>query len=493
MTPAQSALAALRVAEMYRADAVAIDAGTPGHVLMENAARAIANAIRRQWSPRPTLVLAGPGANGGDGWAVARLLDDAGWPVRLASLGERAALTGDAAHHAGLWRGSVEPARPMALKGAELIVDALFGAGLSRPLAGPALALIEAMAASQAPVVAVDLPSGVSGDTGQALGGAAPAALTVTFFRKKPGHLLAPGRFLSGKIVVAEIGIPAAAADSATVFENGPGLWPGVVARPAADGHKYSRGHLLVAGGAEATGAARLAARAGLRAGAGLVTIACPRAAWPIYAAAEMAVMTKPIDGAAGFAATMLADERLSTVLLGPGLGVGAETRAMTAAAATAGRQLALDADALTSFADDPAALFALIAAARAVLMTPHMGEFQRLFPDIAAIEPWDKLAATRAAAKRSGAVVLLKGADTVIAAPDGMAAINTNAPATLATAGAGDVLVGIAGGLLAAGSSPFTAAAAAAWLHGAAAAHLGPGLIASDLLNAIPAALQVI
>jgi len=492
MTPAQSALAALRVAEMYLADAAAVDAGTPGPVLMENAARAVANAICRRWSPRPTVVLAGPGSNGGDGWAVARLLDDAGWPVRMAMLGDRAALTGDAAHHAGLWRGPVEAARPSALQGAELIVDALFGAGLARPLAGPTLALVEAMAERQAPVVAVDLPSGVSGDTGQIMGGAAAAALTVTFFRKKPGHLLAPGRFLAGEIVVAEIGIPVTVAERATVFENGPGLWREVVARPTADGHKYTRGHLLVAGGAVATGAARLAARAGLRAGAGLVTIACPRSAWPIYAAAEMAVMTKPVDGAKGFQ-RMLDDERLSTVLLGPGLGVGEDARSMTAAAAAAGRQLALDADALTSFAEDPNALFAHIATAPAALMTPHMGEFRRLFPDLAAAEPWDKLVATQAAARRSGAVVLLKGPDTVVAAPDGMAAINTNAPATLATAGAGDVLVGIAGGLLAAGASPFVAAAAAAWLHGKAATDFGPGLIASDLLDAIPAALKAV
>lgn len=490
MDGGRSALALLSVGEMYAADATAIAAGTPGVALMEAAARALAKAIRRRWSPRPVVILAGPGANGGDGWALARLLAEVGWPVRLAILGDRSKLSGDAAHHASLWTGPVEPASPDVLEGAGLVVDALFGAGLGRPLAGKALALTAAMESGPAPIVAVDLPSGVRGDTGQVLGGAANATLTVTFFRKKPGHLLMPGRQIAGEIVVADIGIPHSAASGATAFENGPALWPAVTKPLGADGHKYDRGHLLVAGGAEATGAARLAARAGLRSGAGLVSIACPRDAWPIYAAAELAVMAKPIVGAAGFEALLADDPRFSTVLLGPGLGVGQATRAMTAAAAAAGRSLALDADALTSFEADPAALFGLICQAKQTLLTPHMGEFRRLFPDLAgAGQSWDKLAATRQAAARAGAVVLLKGADTVIAAPDGRAAVNANAPPTLATAGSGDVLVGIAGGLMASGAPAFEAAAAAAWLHGAAASS-DKGFIASDLLDRLPLAI---
>lgn len=481
----------LTVSEMYRADAATIAGGVPGTTLMENAGAAVAAAVRRRWSPRPTLVLAGPGANGGDGWVAARLLAAAGWPVRVGLLGDRAKLTGDAAHHAALWAGPTAPAAPDAVADADLIVDALFGAGLARALDGQAKALADAMAASPAPVVAVDLPSGVNGDSGQVLGAAASAALTVTFFRKKPGHLLAPGRFLAGEIVVADIGV-GPAADPATLFENAPALWPGTPAAPDPMGHKYGRGHVLVAGGAETTGAARMAARAALRAGAGLATIACPRASWPVYAAAELAVMVRPVDDAAGFAA-LLDDPRFSTAVLGPGLGVDAHARALVRAAAAAGRRLVLDADALTAFERDPPALFAMTEAAPAAVLTPHGGEFRRLFPDIAAEPTAGKVAQARAAARRAGAVVLLKGPDTVIAAPDGRATINGNAPPTLATAGAGDVLAGVVAGLLADGAGAFAAAAAAAWLHGAAASAHGPGLIASDLIDRLPAAVEAL
>lgn len=481
----------LTVEEMYAADQTAIDAGTPGIELMEAAGQACAEAIMRRWNARPTLVLAGTGANGGDGWVIARLLKAAGWPVEIALLGDRARLVGDAGHHAGRWDGSVAPPDPARIAGHGLIVDALFGAGLARPLDGAAAALVEAVRAHTAPVVAIDLPSGVSGDTGQVLGVAAPADLTVTFFRKKPGHLLAPGRFLCGETVVADIGIEPEAAAGAAAFENAPPLWPETP--PAHDplGHKYRRGHVLVAGGAETTGAARLAARAALRAGAGLVTIACPRSSWPVYAAAELAVMAKPIDGVDDFE-RLLADRRYSTIVLGPGLGTDDHAKALIRAAADAKRNLVLDADALTAFEAEPDALFAMTRAAPAAALTPHGGEFRRLFPDLAATADIGKLAQTRAAAARAGAVALYKGPDTVVAGPDGKAAINTNAPPTLATAGSGDVLSGVIAGLMAAGSPAFDAAAAAAWLHGAAAGD-GPGLIASDLIDRLPEALSLL
>lgn len=474
----------LTVAESYAADAYATAHGVPGVELMANAGAGIASAIRERWAPRSTVVLAGPGANGGDGWVVARLLAEAGWPVRLALLGAREKLSGDAAHHAAFWTGPVEPLAPAALEGAALVVDAIFGAGLARPVAGVAAETLEAAAAGPAPIVAVDLPSGVAGDTGEVLGFAAPAALTVTFFRKKPAHLLAPGRFLAGEIVVVDIGTPAAAAADARAFENAPALWPTAPASLDPAGHKYGRGHALVAGGLETTGAARLAAKAALRSGAGLVTIACPRAAWPVYAAGEAAVMVRPIDDVAGFA-RLLEDRRFTTVVLGPGLGLDDRARSLVETAAAAKRKLVLDADALTGFADAPGRLFEMTRSAPAAVLTPHEGEFARLFPDLAG----DKLTRARAAAARSGAVVLLKGPDTVVAAPDGRAAINASAPPTLATAGAGDVLAGMIAGLLAEGASPFDAAAAGAWLHGAAAQSLGRGLIASDLVEAIPAA----
>ena len=481
MSNPRAPIEVLTVQEMYAADRRAIAAGTPGTVLMERAGAAIAAEIERRWGPSPVTILAGPGANGGDGWVVARLLAAKGWTVRMTLLGDRSALKGDAAHHSALWDGPVEPA---AIGDAAIVVDALFGAGLSRPLAGDALALVEALKASRtnlgAKIVAVDLPSGVSGDTGAVLGAAAKADLTVTFHRKKPGHLLLPGRGLCGDVVVADIGIPP---ESGRTFENAPALWPETPVRLDLAGHKYRRGHALVAGGAETMGAARMAARAALRAGAGLVTIASPREAFPIYAAAELAVMVRPFEGPAGYA-DILDDPRFTPLLLGPGLGVGA--RALVETAGATGRPMVLDADALTAFEDDPDALFRLTRAAPAIL-TPHGGEFARLFGK----GEGSKLAMARMAAERSGAVVILKGADSVIAAPDGRAAINANAPPTLATAGSGDVLAGIACGLMAGGAPPFEAAAAAVWLHGDIAAAFGAGLVATDLIDGIPPALN--
>ena len=476
-------LALLSVAEMYAADAAAARAGTPGHVLMESAGRAVAQAVTRRWAPRPVSVLCGPGNNGGDGFVAARLLADAGWPVRLGLMGTRERLKGDAAAMAARWEHAVEPLAPALLDGEPLLVDALFGAGLTRPLGGVALALAEAGCARDLPCVAVDIPSGIHGDTGAALGGAFRAAVTVTFGRRKYGHLLLPGRAHAGEVVVADIGIPAAAiaALDIRVHENAPVLWKALQPVPAPADHKYSRGHAIVIGGDGAhSGAARLAARAALRAGAGLVTVHAPEAAIPVYAAQLTAVMVAPaadLDSA-------LADERCNALLIGPGCGVSPTTREQTRRALEAGKRCVLDADALTAFKDDPAALFAALGPD--TVLTPHEGEYRRLFS-----HEGDRLARVRAAARESGAVVILKGADSVIAAPDGRAAINTNAPPTLATAGAGDVLAGFILGLLAQGMPAFEAAAAGVWLHGAAAAEFGPGLIAEDLTETLPRVLR--
>ena len=477
------ALALISVAEMYAADAAAARAGTPGLTLMENAGRAVAHAVMRRWAPRPVALLCGPGNNGGDGFVAARLLADAGWPVRLGLLGARERLEGDAAAMAARWEGPVEPLAPALLDGAPLVVDALFGAGLTRPLAGAALALAEESAARGLPCAAVDIPSGIHGDSGAALGGAFRAALTVTFGRRKTGHLLLPGRLCAGELVCADIGIPPAAlaAGEARVHENAPALWRALLPAPAPDGHKYSRGHALVVGGDGAhSGAARLAARAALRAGAGLVTVHAPEAALPVYAAQLSAVMVaSTVDLAAA-----LADERRNALLIGPGCGVSPATRERTLRALGAGKRCVLDADALTAFRGEPAALFAALGPD--AVLTPHEGEYRRLFS-----HQGDKLARARAAARESGAVVALKGADSVIAAPDGRAAINANAPPTLATAGTGDVLAGFILGLLAQGMPAFEAAAAGVWLHGAAAAAFGPGLIAEDLSETLPSVLR--
>lgn len=479
--------ALLSVEEMYRADSLAMQGGVPGLTLMEAAGTAIARAIRRRFRPRPVAVLCGPGNNGGDGFVVARLLAAEGWPVRLGLLGAPDALKGDAGANAARWRRPIRPLDPDLLAGDPLVVDALFGAGLARPLDGIARTLIEAINARDLDCIGVDVPSGVHGDSGQVLGVAPACRLTVTFFRAKPGHLLLPGRTLCGELIVADIGIPAAALDAIrpATFANAPALWQEHLPRPARAGNKYHRGHAVVVGGDEMTGAARLAAEAARRIGSGLVTIAAAPAVHAIYAAGRPGTIVARIADA-GALQELCSDPRRNAILIGPGAGVSTQTRERVLMLLGLAKPCVLDADALTVFRDDPESLFAAIKAP--CVLTPHEGEFARLFADSG-----DKLARARGAAARSGAVVLLKGADTVIAAADGQAAINANAPPTLATAGSGDVLAGMILGLLAQGVPAFMAAAAAVWLHGQAASVVGPGLIAEDLIDALPQACAVL
>jgi ADP-dependent NAD(P)H-hydrate dehydratase / NAD(P)H-hydrate epimerase len=477
--------ALLTPAEMSHADRAAMAAGVAGITLMENAGRAVAETVMARWSRCRVLVLCGPGNNGGDGFVAARHLAAAGWPVRLALLGAREKIGGDAAHHAALWREPISPLDAKLLDDADLVIDAIFGAGLSRPIEGEARAVIDAMAKRCLPIVAVDVPSGLDGASGEVRGAAASAAVTVTFFRKKPGHLVMPGRLLCGEIVLADIGIPASVLTeiAPTTHENAPALWLDAYPWPALDAHKYRRGHVLVSGGEVMTGAARLAARAAARMGAGLVTVAAPASVWPVYAASLTSVIVRPLVGPDDYD-ELLADRRRNALLLGPGLGTAEANRAKVLATLATGRAVVLDADALTLFADAPKALLAAIRGP--TVLTPHEGEFARLFR-----ASGDKLARARAAARDSGATVLLKGPDTVIAAPDGRAIINSNAPPELATAGSGDVLAGMIVGLLAQGLDPFRAAAAACWLHGDAATAFGPGLVAEDLIDRLPAALS--
>ena len=492
--------------EMAEADRLTVAGGIPGGVLMENAGLAVADAVARRWPRRPVAVLCGPGNNGGDGFVLARILAERGWPVRLLLLGERAALKGDAAAAAGRWEGPVEvlgeaSLADTVLDGTALVVDALFGAGLARPIDGIAGAVIAALNACQVPVVAVDVPSGVDGASGEVRGCAPFASLTVTFFKKKPGHLLLPGRLHCGEILVAPIGIPAAVLDRvrSVVAANHPDWWLNAFPWPGPESHKYTRGHALVAGGAVMTGAARLAARAAARLGAGLVTVAVPQAVFPIYAVALTGIIVQPMSGeGAGNTIDafreLLADPRRNAVLIGPGAGIGPLTREKALAILESGKRAVLDADALTVFADDPQVLFSAIRSAEApiAVLTPHEGEFSRLF-DRSGSKLASKLDRARGAAQASGAVMLLKGSDTVIAAPDGRAAINDGAPAELATAGSGDVLAGMVVGLLAQGMPAFEAAAAAVWLHADAARRIGPGLVAEDLIEGMPAALAAL
>ena len=486
---ASSDLALLRCAEMARADAAAIAGGIAGSRLMETAGRAVAAAVAAHHRRRPVVVLCGPGNNGGDGFVAARHLQEAGWPVRLGLLGAREALKGDAAWAAQGWTGPAETLSPSLLDGRPLVVDALFGAGLSRAIEGSAAVVVDRINADRLAVIAVDVPSGLHGDTGQVLERALSAERTVTFFRAKPGHYAVEGLRRCGVLHIVNIGIPAAVLDAIEprLWLNGPALWHPLLGRDGLADHKFARGHLTILGGATATGAARLGALAARRAGAGLVTVAAPRAAMPVYQAAEPGNLIVESEDAPAFG-KLLADPRRNAVLVGPGSGIDERTRGACLAALAARRAVVLDADAITAFADAPGRLFAAIA--WPTLMTPHEGEFRRLFADLAD-EP-DKVERVRRAAARSGATVLLKGPSTVIAAPDGRAVINVHAPASLATAGSGDVLAGIAGGLMAQDLSPLAAAAAAAWLHGESAFRFGRhGMIAEDLIARLPEALH--
>ena len=465
--------ALLTPVQMARADKAAVELGQSGPALMEAAGRAVVRAVMRHFGRCRVLVLAGPGNNGGDGYVAARLLRQQGWPVRLAALAAPRQGS-DAAGAAELWRGpsaGFDSAEfdPAEAARADLVIDAVFGAGLARSVDG---VVAETLRAARR-VVAVDVPSGVDGATGAVRGFAPEAALTVSFFRLKPGHLLLPGRARCGRIELADIGIPDRVLDAIAplTFANLPTLWrlPGL----SAEAHKYSRGHVSVVGGAAMTGAARLAAEAARRAGAGMVTIAALGAA-ETYRAGEPGLLVSSDD-----IATLLGDDRRKVWVCGPGLGLE-QARSVFPALIAAHRLVVGDADVFSAFAGEAQGLRG------AAVLTPHAGEFARVF----GAPGDDRLSAARQAAARTGAVVLLKGADTIIAAPDGRAAINLSAPPWLATAGAGDVLSGVIAGLLAQGMDAWQAAAAGAWLHGRAAALVGPGLVVEDLLPALGRAL---
>jgi NAD(P)H-hydrate epimerase len=480
----------LNVEEMFAADHFAADHGVPSLELMEQAGLAVANEICKRWTSRSCAVLCGPGNNGGDGFVVARLLNARGWDVWVETAEDTSQLKGDAAHMARRWSGETISLTHGG-RGAELFVDALFGAGLSRSLEGAVRSRAISLQQERDRIVAIDVPSGLHGDTARSFDGVSvKAALTVTFFRKKPAHLLLPGSQLCGDVVVADIGIPEAAIATIKpkLLENGPALWR--YPWPNSESHKYARGHcVVVSGPAHATGAARLAARGALRVGAGLVSVASPLDSVPINAAALTAIMVKPFSGAQGLA-DLLKDRRFNAVVAGPGSGVGQATKELVAAALASRAACVLDADALTSFADEPQSLFALLR--EPAVLTPHHGEFERVFPGLLD-KSRNKVDAARAAAAAARCTVLIKGADTVVAATDGRAIVNSNAPPALATAGSGDVLAGFIGGLMAQGLNSFESAAMAVWLHAEAARLFGPGLIAEDLSEQLPRVLRVL
>ncbi len=502
--PTEEKTELLSVEEMYTADSLAISSGIPGTELMDNAGRALADEAAGLCQSGRIVVLCGPGNNGGDGFIAARALAerngdraDPSFDIRVCLLGNVETLKGDAKWAADQWLampgGEIHPIDTECLAGADLVIDALFGAGLARPIEGIAQTVISNLnSAPQCTVVSVDVPSGIDGNTGQALGAAVQATKTVTFFRMKPAHMLLPGRMNCGNVVCADIGIKSAHLSEigCRTFQNVPALWWEKFPRPSRDDHKYTKGHaLVVSGNAGKTGAARLAAITALRVGAGLVTVAGPPAAMLELASQLTTVMVTEADQPDALR-DILADQRKNAVVIGPGLGVGGVTRDFVGAVLSANCSAVLDADALSSFESRADQLFKGIHDKS--VLTPHGGEFMRLFPEFPPDEH-GKLQSARKAAERSGGVVVFKGPDTVIAAPDGRAAINRNAPPTLATAGAGDVLAGMIGGLLAQGMPTWEAACAGVWLHGECATNLGRAVIAEDLSWALPDVLEAL
>lgn len=472
--------------EMARADRLAIQSGISGQQLMQNAGQAVADVIQERSEKRPVAVLCGPGNNGGDGFVVASLLKDAGWPVRLAMLGDINALPEDAAFFARKWSGATEPLSLSILEGNPLVIDALFGAGLCRPLTGPVLEMVQTINARDMNVVAIDLPSGLNGSSGQILGDAINATVTVSFFRAKPGHFLYPGRGKCGQLIIRDIGIPDSVLSEIRPqsAENQPGHWNFKYPFPRYDDHKYSRGCGVIWGGEILSGAAILAAHAARRMGCGIVRIAVPENSLGRYLNSSPGDIVTPWSCLQDGLDT-LKDKRVTAVLLGPGAGVNDNTKKAVLSVLESQKPVVLDADALTVFKDSPGELFTHCHAF--TVLTPHHGEFERLFPDLSG----SKVERAGQAAKMTNATLLFKGADTVIAAPDGRTLINSNAPPWLATAGSGDVLAGMISALMAQGLQAFDSAAIACWMHSQCAINFGPGLIAEDIAGEIPGILK--
>ena len=496
----------LSVAAATRSDSCAISAGVSGRQLMDRAGLAIAHRVldgmvAPDW---PVQILVGPGNNGGDGYIAARYLAEAGIRPQLLALHGRTPVHGDGEEAAQRWLasgGAIGHARPDHLADTGIVIDALFGAGLNRALQDEPGELIAALAARaetrRLRVIAADLPSGVSGDSGDLLGTVARAEISVTFSRPKAGHLLYPGRERCGKLFVADIGIPDSCLPSgglagpAMLFENMPDLWVKSMRMPRWDDHKYRRGVVLILGGAEMTGAARLAAQAARRVGAGLVRLAVPERVEAIYRADRPGLLVAALERECW--SLLLADRRVGSVLLGPGAGRDDTLVKELYAAIRESPEdcrVVLDGDALTCLtATELAQLIA--ETKREVVITPHDGEYAALCRDVGGDCGPDRLCRARWLAELSGATVILKGPDTVIADAKGRAIIETRAPATLATAGSGDVLAGLCAGLLAQGMATLEAAACAVWLHSQAACMMGHGLIAEDLPEQIPKILN--
>ena len=482
--------ALLTCEEMRQAETLSCARGTHGfYDLMRVAGAAVARAVVERFDPCRVLVLCGTGNNGGDGYVAATILRQAGWPVHVSALG--AATTDEARKAAEAWGEAPLPWLPELLDEADLVVDALFGTGLTRPLEGAAAGMVKAVGASGLPVVAADMPRGMNGDTGAVMGCAIKARATVTFFRKKRGHVLMPAKAYCGEVVVADTGLFPDVLDQVKplIAENNIAITLPFYPKLELDAHKYKRGHVLGLGGAVLTGASRLAARAAQRMGAGLVSLAVPQAAWSVYAGALESVMVQPWQSVQE-AQEKMENPKVTTLFVGPGLGLGPQSRELVLAALATKKPCVLDADGLMVFEGESRLLIDSLR--ENCVITPHEGEFGRLFGALSG-EKAGKVAQTAFISGQTGCVVLHKGADTVISSPDGVTLVNTNAPPVLATAGAGDVLAGMIAGAMAGGMPPFLAAGFAAHLHGRAGQVAGRGLIAEDLIALLPSLLKAL
>lgn len=466
--------------EMRAAEQALFDAGLDSFVLMQRAGEAVAEFVHAHWPDGTIQVLCGPGGNGGDGFVAAAKLAKLWRKVEVFCAVPVAELKGDAAKAAALWEGKVGTLEEALTAPHDLVLDALYGGGLSRPLEGAAAALAQ----RSARVISVDVPSGIDGATAKPIGPCFRAEGTLTFAALRPAHVLLPGAAFCGAVMVADIGVPV----QTKAVENSPALWVGQMPQPGQSDYKHRRGHLkVVSGPMTSTGAARLAARAGLRAGAGLVTLLSPPDAMMVNATHLTAIMLSSVDGADALAE---AASTANVVILGPAAGLTARTLAYAETLLKSPARCVLDADALTVFSDDPARLFAQLRPGD--VLTPHTGEFQRLFGDLLVSAP-NKIEAARAAAAKAGCVIVVKGADTVIADPAGHALVNTHATRWLATAGSGDVLAGFMASFMSQGVDTFTAAAMATWIHGEAGIRIGAGLISEDLEQELPDILSAL
>lgn len=475
--------AILTAAETVAVEGLTAVAGPSLEALMAAAGTAVCREVVQTFSPQRAIVLCGPGRNGADGYLTARLLRAAGWNIEIVADPCVVDVSSLAQKQKILWDGIIRPLSPTALESCDLVVDALFGIGLQRPLEKAYRETVDALNTLGLPCISIDMPSGIHTDTGEVMGTAVRALKTVTFGYLKPGHVLLPGRIFCGQIVIADIGFSKPALDDCSLFVNRPGLWRDKLPEPALQSHKYKRGHLQVLGGSNITGAARLACYSARRIGAGMVTVACREEVRMIYGLSSAGLLIAPLNKQNSFV-DFLKEKSKTAALLGPGAGVTQATRKAVLATLKASIPSVLDADALTVFKDNPQALFRAIQAP--CVLTPHEGEFAQLF-----CAGGHKISRARQAASQCGAVIVLKGADTVIAHPSGLAVVQNHAPATLATAGTGDVLAGMIAGLLAQGIEPFAAACMAAWIHGEAANQFGIGLIAEDLADLIPGVLR--